>query len=79
MYMIIWEVGIYSIYLKYLIPTKIIQEIWTYKIKINPDGTLNKHKEILFVHRGQQKWGENFWDTYSSVVNWLTIRRMLII
>jgi histone deacetylase 1/2 len=37
----------------------------------------NKHKARLCAHGGQQTWGENYWETYAPVVNWITIRTLL--
>eukprot|EP00956_Cyclotella_meneghiniana_P038372 scaffold153203_cov19-Cyclotella_meneghiniana.AAC.2 len=58
---------------------KTIKAIWSFKRKRFPDGTLNKHKARLCAHGGMQKWGENYWETYSPVVNMLTIRLILAI
>jgi hypothetical protein len=58
---------------------KTIQAIWSFKRKRFPDGTLNKHKARLCAHGGMQQWGENYWETYSPVVNMLTVRLILII
>ena len=30
-------------------------------------------------HGGIQTWGENYWETYTPVVNWLSVRTLLII
>jgi hypothetical protein len=43
------------------------------------DGTLNKHKARICVHGGMQQWGENYWETYSPVVDMLTVRLILAI
>ena len=56
-----------------------IQAIWSFKRKRFPDGTLNKHKARLCAHGGMQQWGENYWETYSPVVNMLTVRLILAI
>jgi hypothetical protein len=53
---------------------KTIQAVWSFKRKRFPDGTLNKHKARLCAHGGMQQWGENYWETYSPVVNMLTVR-----
>ena len=53
--------------------------IWSFKRKRYPDGTLNKHKARLCAHGGQQQWGINYWETYSPVVNWVSVRFLLII
>jgi hypothetical protein len=58
---------------------KTIHAIWSFKRKRFPDGTLNKHKARLCAHGGMQQWGENYWETYSPVVNMLTVRLILII
>jgi hypothetical protein len=56
---------------------KTIQAIWSFKRKRYPDGTLNKHKARLCAHGGMQQWGVSYWETYSPVVNMLTVRLLL--
>ena len=51
--------------------------IWSFKRKRHPDGTLDKHKERLCCHGGQQQWGVNYWDTYAPVVSWSSIRILM--
>ena len=58
---------------------KVIQAIWSFKRKRRPDGTLIKHKARLCAHGGMQTHGINFWDTYAPVVNWMSIRTLLIL
>lgn len=36
-----------------------------------------KHKARLCAHGGMQIHGENYWDTYAPVVQWISIRMML--
>ena len=57
---------------------KPIQAIWSFKSKRFPDGSLNKHKARLCAHGGMQQWGVNYWETYAPVVNWISIRLLLI-
>eukprot|EP00957_Ditylum_brightwellii_P104054 7927440-Ditylum_brightwellii.AAC.1 len=38
-----------------------------------------KHKAQLCAHGGMQKWSIDFWETYSPVVNWITVRTLLTI
>ena len=38
-----------------------------------------KHKARIFAHGGQQIFGVNYWDTYSQVVNWISVRFFLTI
>jgi len=56
-----------------------IKAIWSFKRKRFPDGRLNKHKARLCAHGGMQKWGENYWETYSPVVNSMTVKLLLVI
>ena len=58
---------------------KTIMAIWSFKRKRMPDGTLNKHKARLCAHGGMQQWGINYWETYAPVVNWISVRFLLII
>jgi hypothetical protein len=56
---------------------KTIRAIWSFKRKRFPDGRINKHKARLCAHGGMQQWGENYWETYSPVVNMLSVRLLL--
>jgi len=58
---------------------KPILAIWLFKRKRFPDGSLNKHKVRLCAHDGMQQWGVNYWETYSPVVNWISVRLQLSI
>ena len=44
-----------------------------------PDWTLSKHNIRLCAHGGMQQWGVNYWETYAPVVNWISIRFLLVI
>ena len=54
--------------------TKTIMSIWSFKRKRFPDGRIMKHKARLCAHGGMQKWGIDYWETYSPVVNWISVR-----
>lgn len=56
---------------------KTIKAVWSFKRKRKPDGTLIKHKARLCAHGSMQVYGEHYWDTYSPVVFWTSIRIML--
>ena len=58
---------------------KPIKAIWSFKRKRFPDGRLNKHKARICAHSGMQRWGQNYWETYSPVVNALTVKILLVI
>ena len=42
-------------------------------------GEVYKWKARLNVHGGKQELGINYWQTYSPVVDWATIRLFLIL
>ena len=52
---------------------KLIQLVWSFKRKRNPNGDLLKHKARLCAHGGMTQWGVNYWETYSPVVNWMSV------
>ena len=55
----------------------IIKSIWSFKCKRDPSGSITKHKAHICAHGGMQRWGEGYYETYSPVVNWLSIRFLL--
>lgn len=57
---------------------KTIKAIWSFKRKRRPDGSLIKHKARLCAHGGMSVYGEHYWETYAPVVNWMSVRLMLI-
>ena len=73
--------GHWSIVERSTLPDKAkpIKAIWSFKRKRRPDGTLLKHKARLCAHGGMQQWGDNYWETYSPVVNMLSVRLLLSI
>ena len=50
-----------------------IKAIWYFKRKRKPNGELLKHKARLCAHGRMQQWGDSYWETYSPVVNMLSI------
>ena len=62
-----------------LIPpgVKTIRGIWSFKRKQFLDGRINQHKARLCAHGGMHQWRENYWETYSPVVNMLSVRLLL--
>ena len=71
--------GHWSVFHCDTIPNKArpIKAIWSFKIKRKPDGELLKHKSRLFAHGRMRKWGDSYWETYSPVVNMLSVRLIL--
>ena len=58
---------------------KFILAIWSFKRKRLPDGTIIKYKARICAHGGMQQWGVDFWETYAPVVNWLSVRTLLVL
>jgi hypothetical protein len=58
---------------------KILSSIWSFCCKRAPDWSILKYKSRLCPHGGQQIEGEHFWETYAPVVNWRTVRLVLIL
>ncbi len=54
----------------------IIQAVWSFKRKRTPSGELIKHKSRLCAHGGQQT-SNTFWESFSPVVQWSTLRTIL--
>ena len=71
---------VWKIIPKSSLPTsaRIIQLIWSLKIKRNPFGELIKNKARLCVHGGIQREGIDFHNTFAPVVNWSAIRLIII-
>lgn len=71
----------WTVHLRSSLPpkAKTILAIWSFKRKRRPDGSITKHKARLCAHGGMQRWGENYWETYAPVVNWLSVRTLLVL
>ena len=59
---------------------KILDSIWAMKRKRDiKTQSVYKHKARLNIHGGQQQYGVHYTETYSPVVNWFSVRLMLIL
>jgi len=58
---------------------KPIHMVWSMKHKRDPTGAIIKWKARLCAHGGMQVYGDTFWDTYSPVVTWSTVRLVMIL
>jgi hypothetical protein len=48
--------------------------IWSYHQKRSPISKILKHKLRLCVDGSQQEYGHDYWDAYTPVISWQTIR-----
>jgi hypothetical protein len=56
----------------------ILPSVWAFRRKRRIDTReVYKYKACLNIHGGMQKHGVNYWETYSPVVNWFSIRLCL--
>lgn len=56
-----------------------IMAVWAFKRKRNPLGEITKYKARLNAHGGQTKEGIHYFDTYAPVVQWVTVRILMIL
>jgi hypothetical protein len=60
--------------------TPILPAVWSMKRKRRlTTREIYKWKARLTIHGGKQQYGVNYWETYSPVVRWSTIRLFLIL
>lgn len=52
---------------------------WVYKLKLKPDGTIDRHKSILVAQGCSQQDGIDYTATFSPIVNTTTIRVIITI
>ena len=58
----------------------ILPSVWAFRRKRRIiSREVYKYKARLNIHGGMQKHGVNYWETYSPVVNWFSIRLCLIL
>ena len=57
----------------------VLQSIWAFKIKRFPDGLIKKFKARFCARGDQQLEGIDYFETYAPVVQWTTVRLLLIL
>ena len=59
---------------------KVLDSVWSMKRKRDiKTREVYKHKARLNIHGGQQEYGLHYTETYSPVVQWFTVRLILIL
>jgi hypothetical protein len=58
---------------------RVLLGTWAFKIKRFPDGLVKKFKARFCARGDRQEYGINFWETWSPVVSWSTIRTIMIL
>ena len=58
---------------------KALPSTWAFRRKRYPDGSIRKLKARLCVRGDQQTHGVDFFETYAPVVQWTTIRLVLLL
>ena len=73
------EMGVFELVKRKDLPKKarVVKTKWVYKIKQNADGSISKYKSRLVAQGFLLRWGIDYYDTYSSVVGYNTLRTML--
>ena len=57
----------------------VLRSTWAFKIKRYPDGLIKKFKARFCARGDMQIEGVDFFETYAPVVQWTTVRLMLIL
>ena len=57
----------------------VLPSTWAFKCKRYPDGSVRKLKSRFCVRGDRQIEGVDFFETFAPVVNWTTVRLMLIL
>ena len=57
----------------------VIRSTWAFKIKRYPDGLIKKFKARFCARGDMQVEGIDFFETYAPVMQWTTVRLMLIL
>jgi len=58
---------------------RILKGTWVFKLKRTPDGVAYRYRSRFCVRGDQQEYGVNYFETFAPVVQWSTIRLLLIL
>lgn len=57
---------------------KVLPTTWAFRVKRKPDGTPIKFKSRWCVRGDKMIYGEDYWESFSPVVQWSSVRLLLI-
>ena len=57
---------------------KVLKGTWAFKLKRTPDGVAYRYRSRFCVRGDQQEYGVNYFETFAPVIQWSTIRLVLI-
>ena len=58
---------------------KVLKGTWAFKLKRTPDGVPYRYRSRFCVRGDQQEYGVNYFETFAPVIQWSTIRLLLIL
>ena len=58
---------------------KVLKGTWAFNLKRTPDDVAYRHRSRFCVRGDQQEYGANYFETFAPVVQWSTIRLLLIL
>jgi hypothetical protein len=59
--------------------SNVLPSTWAFKLKRYPDGSLSKYKARFCAGGHRQIEGVDFFETFAPIVNWTTVRLLLIL
>ena len=58
---------------------KVLKVTWAFKLKRTPDWVAYRYCSRFCVRGNQQEYGINYFETFAPVIQWSTIRLLLIL
>ena len=74
------KMGTWKTILRSSVPAnkRVIKSTWAFRLKRSPDGTPTKYKARFCVRGDMEVKGVDYFESYSPVVQWSTVRLLLI-
>lgn len=77
----LFKEGIVEVVPRSEVPTgqKVLRAVWSHRRKTTPEGVIYRHRSRICADGSQQTHGLDYKETYAPVVNWTTVRILLIL